>query len=116
VWFKLNAGREKNADPRWLLPMICRMGKITKSDIGAIRIFDRDTKFEVTESVAKRFIAAVAQVEKPEVRIEALNEAPPTGSARPHKKKFGDKPAFGKPRGKPGGFAKPHRKGQTKPD
>ncbi|HMA48286.1 MAG TPA: DEAD/DEAH box helicase, partial [Magnetospirillaceae bacterium] len=46
VWFKLNAGREKNADPRWLLPMICRMGKITKSDIGAIRIFDRDTKFE----------------------------------------------------------------------
>jgi len=120
VWFKLNAGREKNADPRWLLPMICRMGKITKSDIGAIRIFDRDTKFEISESVAKRFIAAVAQVEKPEVRIEALNEAPPTGSAPRHKKSFGDKPAFGKSHGKSGfgkpGFPKPHRKGQTKQD
>jgi ATP-dependent RNA helicase DeaD len=121
VWFKLNAGREKNADPRWLLPMICRMGKITKSDIGAIRIFDRDTKFEVTESVAKRFMAAVAQVEKPEVRIEQLNEAPPPSGAPRHKKKFGDKPTFGKPpHGKPGfakpGFAKPHRKGKTKPE
>ena len=121
VWFKLNAGREKNADPRWLLPMICRMGKITKSDIGAIRIFDRDTKFEVTEAVAKRFQAAVAQVEKPEVRIEPLNEAPPTtGSAQRHKPKFADKAAHGKPferkpyQGKPGGFAKPHRKGKTK--
>jgi ATP-dependent RNA helicase DeaD len=120
VWFKLNAGREKNADPRWLLPMICRMGKITKSDIGAIRIFDRDTKFEVNETVAKRFQAAVAGVEKPEVRIEILNEAPPSGSTQPHKKKFGPKPGFGKP-----GFSKPgypksdhpkqHRKGQTKP-
>jgi len=106
VWFKLNAGREKNADPRWLLPMICRMGKITKSEIGAIRIFDRDTKFEVNEAVAKRFQAAVAQVEKPEVRIELLNEAPPTGPAQRHKKKFADKAAFGKPR-----FPKPHRKG-----
>jgi ATP-dependent RNA helicase DeaD len=116
VWFKLNAGREKNADPRWLLPMICRMGKITKSDIGAIRIFDRETKFEVTESVAKRFLAAVGAVEKPEVRIEPLNEAPPTGPAQRHKKKFGDKAAFGKPaHGKPG-FAKPHRKGKTKQD
>ena len=120
VWFKLNAGREKNADPRWLLPMICRMGKITKSDIGAIRIFDRDTKFEVFETVAKRFQAAVAQVEKPEVRIEPLNEAPPTGPAQRHKKKFADKAAFGKPAhgkpfnkpfgGKPGS-PKPHRKG-----
>ena len=110
VWFKLNAGREKNADPRWLLPMICRMGKITKSDIGAIRIFDRDTKFEVNEAVAKRFQAAVMQVEKPEVRIEPLNEAPPSGPPQRHKKKFSDKAAHGKP------FVKPHRKGKTKPE
>jgi ATP-dependent RNA helicase DeaD len=118
VWFKLNAGREKNADPRWLLPMICRMGKITKSDIGAIRIFDRDTKFEVSEAVAQRFQAAVATVEKPEVRIEILNEAPPTsgGGGGPHKKKFGPKPGgFVKPGFAKPGYAKPHRKGKTPP-
>ncbi len=119
VWFKLNAGREKNADPRWLLPMICRMGKITKPDIGAIRIFDRDTKFEVNEAVAKRFLAAVMAVEKPEVRIEPLNEAPPSGPPQYHKKKFADKaahgkPAFVKPGAKP--FTKPHRKGKTQPE
>ena len=111
VWFKMNAGRDKNADPRWLLPMICRMGKITKPDIGAIRIFDRETKFEVNEAVAKRFQAAVAQVEKPEVRIELLNEAPPSGPAQRHKKKFSDKAAHGKPH-----FPKQHRKGKTKPE
>ena len=110
VWFKLNAGRDKNADPRWLLPMICRMGKITKPDIGAIRIFDRETKFEVNETVAKRFQAAIAQVEKPEVRIEPLNEAPPSGPPQRHKKKFAGKPNFAK--SKP----KPHRKGKTKPE
>jgi ATP-dependent RNA helicase DeaD len=110
VWFKMNVGRDKNADPRWLLPMICRMGKITKPDIGAIRIFDRDTKFEVNETVAKRFLAAVNQVEKPEVKIEALNEAPPSGGQpQRHKKKFANKPNF---QGKP----KPHRKGKTKPE
>jgi ATP-dependent RNA helicase DeaD len=115
VWFKLNAGREKNADPRWLLPMICRMGKITKPDIGAIRIFDRETKFEVNEAVAKRFQAAVATVEKPEVRIEILNEAPPSGPSPGHKKKFGPKPGFVKPGFPKSNHPKQHRKGKTKP-
>jgi ATP-dependent RNA helicase DeaD len=104
VWFKMNVGRDKNADPRWLLPMICRMGKITKPDIGAIRIFDRETKFEVNEAVAKRFQAAIGQVEKPEVRIDLLTEAPPSGPVQRHKNKFAQKAAFAKPK-------MPHRKG-----
>jgi len=33
-------GRKKNAEARWLLPMICRRGGIDKHDIGAIRIMD----------------------------------------------------------------------------
>src|SRR5208283_4824130 len=47
VWFRLNIGRLKNADPRWLIPMICRHGKITKQEIGAIRHSERETKFEI---------------------------------------------------------------------
>jgi ATP-dependent RNA helicase DeaD len=27
-WFRLNAGRRHNADPRWLLPLICRYGHV----------------------------------------------------------------------------------------
>jgi ATP-dependent RNA helicase DeaD len=31
VWFRLNVGRERNADPKWILPLICRVGHITKA-------------------------------------------------------------------------------------
>ncbi|BBK31196.1 ATP-dependent RNA helicase DeaD [Stella humosa] len=74
VWFRLNVGRQKNADPRWLLPMICRQGMITKADIGAIRIFDRETRFEIDEQVVEAFQAAVARVERGDVRIERVPE------------------------------------------
>ena len=28
VWFRMNVGRRHNADPRWLLPLICRCGHV----------------------------------------------------------------------------------------
>ena len=30
VWFKMDVGRGQNADPRWLLPLICRRGHVTQ--------------------------------------------------------------------------------------
>ncbi|MFX5562702.1 DbpA RNA binding domain-containing protein, partial [Acinetobacter baumannii] len=48
--FRLDAGRDNNADPKWILPMLCRRGKVTRQDIGAIRIFDDVTEFEVSEA------------------------------------------------------------------
>jgi ATP-dependent RNA helicase DeaD len=60
VWFRINIGRDKNADPKWLLPTICRIGHVTKRDIGSIKIFDRETKFEITREAESRFKAAVA--------------------------------------------------------
>jgi len=79
VWFRLNIGRQKNADPRWLIPLICRQGKITKPEIGAIRIFERETKFEIDATVAERFQAALRQIERADIRIEPLMDPPPTG-------------------------------------
>src|SRR5712672_1236381 len=38
VWFRASIGSRKNAEARWLLPMICRRGGIDKTDIGAIRV------------------------------------------------------------------------------
>ena len=49
VWFRAAIGRQKNAEARWLLPMICRRGGIDKHDIGAIRILDTTTEFEISE-------------------------------------------------------------------
>ncbi|WP_269514268.1 DEAD/DEAH box helicase [Brevundimonas subvibrioides] len=60
AWFRINIGRDKNADPKWLLPTICRIGHVTKRDIGSIKIFDRETKFEITREAEARFKAAVA--------------------------------------------------------
>ncbi len=70
VWFRLDVGRENNADPKWLIPLICRRGHITKREIGFIKIFDRETKFEIVANAAERFQAAVAKSGSEEGRIE----------------------------------------------
>ena len=60
VWFRLDVGRKKNADPKWLVPMLCKRGGITKRDIGTIRIFDGESKVEIAPRVAEAFAAATA--------------------------------------------------------
>lgn len=113
-WFRLDIGRRQNADPRWVLPLICRRGHVSRSDIGAIRIAPGETLFEVAAPVAARFAeAAAAFVEDDDgVTITRADgppaEAPrgaPRGNPRPdrpehrspppHRK--GPKPAGGKP-------------------
>lgn len=81
AWFKMPLGRQQNADPKWLVPMICRLGQVTKKEIGAIRIFDRETSFEIAAAHAEHFKAAIAAAKDPEVRIEAAHE--PRQPARP---------------------------------
>ncbi|HEY0052628.1 MAG TPA: DbpA RNA binding domain-containing protein, partial [Caulobacteraceae bacterium] len=61
AWFRINIGRDKNADPKWVLPLICRLGHVTKRDVGSIKIFERETKFEITRETEARFRAAIAQ-------------------------------------------------------
>jgi len=91
-WFRLNIGRGKNADPKWLIPLICRLGHVTKADIGAIRIFDRETKFEITPAAADRFTEAVKGAAEKDLRIEPSTA--PSLSPRPDRKPGGDKPAW----------------------
>jgi ATP-dependent RNA helicase DeaD len=59
VWFRMNIGRRQNADPRWILPLICKRGHITKSEVGAIRIQPNETGFQIPRALASRFLAAV---------------------------------------------------------
>ena len=77
VWFRAAIGRQKNAEARWLLPMICRRGGIEKNDIGAIRIFDANTEFEIAASAAESFAAMIKRPDKEDnIRIEALPNGP----------------------------------------
>ena len=69
AWFRLNTGRRNNADPKWLIPLICRLGHITKKDIGSIRIFDYDTKFEISAEAEVKFGAAVQATVRDDVTI-----------------------------------------------
>jgi ATP-dependent RNA helicase DeaD len=118
VWFKASVGRERNADPKWLLPEICRQGEIEKSDIGAIRIYERETRFEVSPDVAERFAALVADRKKGGIRlfpapaelpIDAQDDAPrdakpyKSGGKKPFKKKPFDKKPFNKDKRDGGG-------------
>ena len=70
AWFRINIGRDKNADPKWLLPTICRIGHVTKRDIGSIKIFDRETKFEITKEAEEKFKTAVAASTEDGVKVE----------------------------------------------
>ncbi|PZO01000.1 MAG: DEAD/DEAH box helicase [Alphaproteobacteria bacterium] len=105
AWVRINIGRDKNADPKWLLPTICRIGHVTKRDIGSIKIFDRETKFEITKDAEAKFLAAVASSTEEGVKVETAvapgpKEKPPSrwdkkpvGDAgdRPERKPWADK-------------------------
>ena len=58
-WFRMNAGRRHRADPRWLLPLICRYGHVGRSEIGAIRIAANESYFQVTERATPGFLKAL---------------------------------------------------------
>lgn len=97
VWFRINIGRDKNADPKWLLPTICRLGHVTKPDVGSIKIFERETKFEITKSAEARFRAAIAASTEDGVTVsDAVAPGPGEKSLRRFDKPRrddGDRPA-----------------------
>ena len=78
VWVRLNVGRKKNAEARWILPVLCKAGGLSRDDIGAIRINPGDTHVELTRDAAARFFETIGEggnVEKG-LRAEAMDGAP----------------------------------------
>jgi ATP-dependent RNA helicase DeaD len=135
VWFRLNIGRRHNADARWILPLLCRRGHITKNEVGAIKIAANETMFDIPRAVAARFADALKRTaqEDPDdgIMIEPVDGNPrmasrqnkrrgdagnqshhePSGS-RPPRAPAGDRPARA-PSGDRPAFApagdRPHR-------
>jgi len=98
VWFRMDIGRRHHADPRWLLPLLCRRGHITRQDIGAIRIAAGETWFEIPRAAAQRFLAAVRRTADPDsdgeagVRIEPV-PGRPRDAARENRRHQPNRPA-----------------------
>jgi ATP-dependent RNA helicase DeaD len=82
VWFRTSVGRKNKADPKWLLPLICRLGDVTKKDVGAIRIAEHETRFQITQAASDRFVASLQEAGENEIRIERA-DGPPTETHRP---------------------------------
>ncbi|MFN3573288.1 MAG: DEAD/DEAH box helicase [Phenylobacterium sp.] len=111
VWFRLPVGRSKNADPKWLVPLICRLGHVTKKDIGQIRIFDRETKFEISPDVEARFREAIKSASGgDDIRIEASEPPGPGAVRRGPSTGRGGPPRRGPPPGKEGREDRPPRR------
>jgi ATP-dependent RNA helicase DeaD len=110
VWFKTSVGRKNKADPKWLLPLICRLGDVTKRDVGAIRITEHETRFQITEAAAEGFMTSLRDAGENEIRIEQA-DGPPTETFRPR----GD---FARPRPPRGEGERPDyaRKPRFKPE
>ena len=75
VWFRASIGSRKNAEARWLLPMICRRGGIDKTDIGAIRVMDTTTEFEISARAADN-------IRRQDPPPRQGRQYPPRGAAR----------------------------------
>jgi ATP-dependent RNA helicase DeaD len=71
VWFRVNVGRKRNADPRWLLPILCRRGGVDRRMIGRIEVLDEETRFQVSRPAASHFRRAAGKPDRkdPNIRI-----------------------------------------------
>ncbi len=115
VWFRMDIGRRQNADPRWILPLLCRRGHITRNEIGAIRIGPMETYFQIPQATAEKFGAAAmrtagADGDEESILIERSDRGP-REAARGHRK---GQPSRHEGAGKPGAKAKPFHKGGDK--
>jgi ATP-dependent RNA helicase DeaD len=79
-WFRMPVGRADKADPKWLIPFICRRGHVTKRDIGEIRILPNETHFQIASEAEARFREALRRG----AGAEQVTIEPSTGpAARP---------------------------------
>jgi len=121
VWFRMDIGRRQNAEPRWILPLICRRGHITRNEIGAIRIGQHETWFQVPRPIAAKFADAVQRTASPDDEQDAIAivEAPegPRVEARENRKHGGGGKVHARPLNrKPGGGGFRGKSGNGKPE
>lgn len=90
-WYEIPIGRNEKADPKWLIPAICKAGNIQKKNIGNIRIFDTTTKFEIEAEKSEVFNKNLSQIKDDTVKIYPTS-APST--ANEHRKS--NRKSFGK--------------------
>jgi ATP-dependent RNA helicase DeaD len=106
VWVSLSIGRNQQAEPRWLIPMICRNGGLAKRDIGQIKLLPDRSLVQLEAQAGERFLKALGnRTLERGITVTRLEGTPDLSRAGQRDMKGDDrKPA-----------KKPHR-GRDKPD
>ncbi|MEL7048654.1 MAG: DEAD/DEAH box helicase [Pseudomonadota bacterium] len=95
VWFSLSVGRKQNAEPKWLLPTLCRAGDLKKTEIGAIRVQNSETFVQLDAECVPRFLAGVGPGKTLEksIRVTQLDQPPVIDEAgrRPKPSSYADR-------------------------
>ena len=127
VWINISVGRKSGADPKWLLPMLCKSGGLNRTQIGAIRIEDTHTRVELSADAAAPFFERVGPEGRLEKSISAWKEgempthwsSKPDGNAAPKPSYKSDRPKKSGPPHKPRAdgerFEKPKKKPRPLP-
>ncbi|MEO0635255.1 MAG: DEAD/DEAH box helicase [Pseudomonadota bacterium] len=77
VWLSLSVGRKQRAEPRWLIPLLCKSGGIHKRSIGSIKMHTDETRVELDGNIADAFLDRVGPdltLEK-SIRVKVLDAA-----------------------------------------
>jgi ATP-dependent RNA helicase DeaD len=81
VLFRVNLGADRQAQPSWLLPLICRRGGVTRNEVGAIRVGPTASEFQIAGDAAHDFALAAS---RPDPRAPHVHIAPSQpGAPRP---------------------------------
>ncbi len=98
LFVKLSVGHAGRADPRWLLPMLCRAGDMSRRDIGAIRIFEEHTFAQIHDDARAKFLAGIGAGKELEdgIKVEVLDGEPEgMNGPSPRPARWDSKPAGG---------------------
>ena len=135
VWFSVKGGQDEGMEVRRFLPKLCKVGGITKDDIGAIRVQHTETLVEIRAGSVDGFLKSIgpkAEFDKnsPITQIKAPSAAqrgpkpkfvpkkstgPVDWNDEPNPRHKKPKPANDKNKGKPK-FAKKARPEDSRPD
>ena len=89
VWVSLGVGRRQSADPKWLVPMLCKSGGFQRGDIGVINISPNETHVELRPDAADKLMQRageqqiidkslyVQRVSGPDEMITRQDDGPP---------------------------------------
>ncbi len=102
AWISLSVGRKQQAEPRWLIPMLCKTTTLTSKEIGAIRAQYTETFVEIHKDAIDGFMGSLenSMLEKT-VTVKRLDGLPDLSASEPSPDAQ---------------FKKPPRKGKAKKD